>query len=68
MMHEIKPISNDQDHAEALAAVEGLWQAKPGTSEHDRLEMLAMLVDEYESRCWPIDPADVLIRPYELAR
>jgi len=58
MRHEIKPIRNDEDHAQALAAVEGLWQAEPGTPEHDRLEVLAMLVDEYESRRWPIEPAD----------
>ena len=58
MSRKIKPIRNDEDHAEALAAVEGLWQAEPGTSEHDRLEVLALLVDEYESRRWPIEPAD----------
>jgi antitoxin component HigA of HigAB toxin-antitoxin module len=46
--HEIKPIRNDEDHAEALAAVEDLWSAEPGTPEHDRLEILAMLIDEYE--------------------
>jgi HTH-type transcriptional regulator / antitoxin HigA len=63
MTREIKPIRNDHDHAEALAAIEGLWQAEPGTSEHDRLEVLAMLVDDYESRRWPIesgDPVDLI--------
>jgi HTH-type transcriptional regulator/antitoxin HigA len=64
MTREIKPIRNDEDHAEALAAVEDLWQAEPGTPEHDRLEVLAMLVDDYESRRWPIEPAD----PVELIR
>ena len=64
MTHKIKPIRNDKDHAEALAAVEDLWQAEPGTPEHDRLEVLAMLVDDYESRCWPIEPAD----PVDLIR
>jgi antitoxin component HigA of HigAB toxin-antitoxin module len=54
MIREIKPIQNDKDHAEALATVEELWQAEPGTPEHDRLEVLAMLVDEYERRRWPI--------------
>jgi HTH-type transcriptional regulator / antitoxin HigA len=58
MTYEIKPIRNDEDHAQALAAVEGLWQAEPGTPEHDRLEVLAMLVDEYESRRWPIEARD----------
>jgi HTH-type transcriptional regulator/antitoxin HigA len=64
MTREIKPIRNDADHAAALGAIEGLWQAAPGTSEHDRLEILAMLVDDYESRRWPIAPAD----PVDLIR
>lgn len=58
MIHDLKPIRNDEDHAEALAAIEGLWQVEPGTPEHDRLEVLAMLVEDYESRRWPIEPAD----------
>ena len=64
MAHAIKPIRNDEDHAAALAAIECLWQAAPGTPEHDRLEVLAMLVDDYESRRWPIEPAD----PVDLIR
>lgn len=64
MPREIKPIRNDADHAEALAAIKGLWQAEPGTPEHDRLEVLAMLVDDYESRRWPTAPAD----PVDLIR
>jgi HTH-type transcriptional regulator/antitoxin HigA len=64
MNREIKPIRNDTDHAEALAAIESLWHAAPGTPEHDRLEVLAMLVDDYESRRWPIEPAD----PVDLIR
>lgn len=64
MTDHIRPIRNDEDHAEALAAIEGLWQAEPGTPDHDRLEVLAMLVEEYESRRWPIEPAD----PVELIR
>ena len=54
----LKPIRDDEDHAAALAAIERLWPAAPGTPEHDRLEVLAMLVDEYESRRWPVEPAD----------
>ena len=64
MTHDLKPIRNDEGHAEALAAIEGLWRAEPGTPEHDRLEVLAMLVDDYESRRWPIEPAD----PVDLIR
>jgi HTH-type transcriptional regulator / antitoxin HigA len=38
-----------------------LRRARP---EHDRLEILAMLVNDYESRRWPVEPAD----PVELIR
>jgi HTH-type transcriptional regulator/antitoxin HigA len=64
MSREIKPIHNDVDHAAALVVIDGLWQAAPGTPEHDRLEVLAMLVDDYESRRWSVEPAD----PVELIR
>ena len=64
MTREIKPIRTDADHAAALAAIESLWQAAPGPPEHDRLEILAMLVDDDESRRWPIQPAD----PVDLIR
>jgi HTH-type transcriptional regulator / antitoxin HigA len=60
MNPEIRPVRNDVDHAAALAAIERLWQAEPGTPEHDRLEVLAMLVDDYESRRWPTPPTDAV--------
>ena len=58
MTDVLKPIRDDRDHAAALAAIERLWPAEPGAPEHDRLEVLAMLVDAYESRRWPIEPTD----------
>jgi HTH-type transcriptional regulator / antitoxin HigA len=64
MLSEIKPIRNDADHAAALATIEGLWKAAPRTPEHTRLEVLAILVNDYESRRWPSAPAD----PVDLIR
>jgi HTH-type transcriptional regulator / antitoxin HigA len=55
---ELRPLRNDQDHAQALAEIERLWNAAPGSSEHDRLEVLALLVSAYEDLHWPIDPGD----------
>jgi HTH-type transcriptional regulator/antitoxin HigA len=57
-MEQLKPIRTDQDHADAVAEVESLWDAAPGTSEHDRLEVLGTLIDAYEAQRWPIDPPD----------
>jgi hypothetical protein len=46
---EIRPIRNDADHEAALREIESLWDAKPGTKKHDRLEVLAILVQHYEA-------------------
>ena len=55
---DIRPIRSDEDHAEALAEIERLWGAEPGTPEGDRLDVLATLVEAYEERRWPIDTPD----------
>ena len=57
-MEHVKPIRTDEDHAEAIAEIERLWSAEPGTIEHDRLEVLGMLVDTYEAARWPIEAPD----------
>jgi HTH-type transcriptional regulator/antitoxin HigA len=57
-MEHVKPIRADEDHAEAIAEIERLWSAEPGTVEHDRLEVLGMLVDTYEAARWPIEAPD----------
>lgn len=58
MITELKPIRSDADYAEALAEVERLWGAKSGTSEGDRLDVLATLIDAYEAEHYPMDPPD----------
>jgi HTH-type transcriptional regulator / antitoxin HigA len=55
---ELRPLRNDRDHAQALAEIEHLWSAAPGTLEHDRLEVLGLLVNAYEDLRWPIEPGD----------
>ncbi|HEX9836554.1 MAG TPA: helix-turn-helix domain-containing protein [Alphaproteobacteria bacterium] len=57
-MADIKPIRSDVDHAAALAEVEQLWGAKAGTLAGDRLDVLATLIDAYETEHYPIDPPD----------
>jgi HTH-type transcriptional regulator/antitoxin HigA len=54
----IHPIRTRADHAAALARIEALWQARPGTPAHDELEVLGILVAAYEDRHWPILPPD----------
>jgi HTH-type transcriptional regulator/antitoxin HigA len=54
----ISPVRNERDYRAAVKEIEMLWNAKPGTPEHDRLEILGTLVDAYETKRWPIDAPD----------
>ena len=58
MSNELKPIRAETDYEAALAEVERLWGAKSGTPEGDRLDVLATLIDAYETEHCPIDPPD----------
>jgi HTH-type transcriptional regulator / antitoxin HigA len=49
----ISPIRTDADHGAALAEIERFWGAQPGTMEGDRLDVLMVLVDDYERSRWP---------------
>jgi HTH-type transcriptional regulator/antitoxin HigA len=55
---EIKPIRTERDYERALREVERLMDAKPRSAEEDKLNVLATLVDAYESEHFPIDPPD----------
>jgi HTH-type transcriptional regulator/antitoxin HigA len=57
-MDMIRPIRTDEELAAATAEIERLWRAEPGTPEHDRLEVLGVLVAAYEDQRFPIDPPD----------
>jgi HTH-type transcriptional regulator/antitoxin HigA len=58
MKSDVKPIRSKKDHAAALAEVERLWGARLGTPEGDRLDVLATLIDAYETAHYPMDPPD----------
>ena len=49
MAAEVKPIRTKRDHEAALREVERLWGAKAGSPEGDRLDVLATLIDAYET-------------------
>jgi HTH-type transcriptional regulator/antitoxin HigA len=53
---KLQPIRTEDDHASALARIETLWNAPPGSREGDELEALAILVEAYEQRTHPIGP------------
>ena len=57
---DIRPIHNERDYDWALAEIEQYFdnEPAPGTPEADRFEVLADLIEAYEARHWPIEPAD----------
>src|ERR1700676_1372236 len=58
MTVDVRPIRTKRDYEAALKEVERLWGAKAGTSDGDRLDGLATLVDAYEGEPYPMDPPD----------
>ena len=58
MSGEVRPIRSPADYKAALAEVERLWGANLGTSDGDRLDILATLIDVYEADHYPMDPPD----------
>ncbi|QRG07902.1 transcriptional regulator [Xanthobacter dioxanivorans] len=60
---EIHPIHTDADHKAALAEIERIFDAAPGTPEADKLDILATLVERYEEQRWPVpegDPVEII--------
>jgi HTH-type transcriptional regulator/antitoxin HigA len=57
---KIRPIKTEADHREALAEIEHLMDAAPGTPAGDRLEILTTLVENYKSLREPIEPPEAI--------
>ena len=62
---DIRPIRTEVDYDAAIAEIERLWGAEPGTDDGDKLDILATLIEKYENEHWPIntsrvDPIDML--------
>ena len=53
-MMKPKIIKNETDYQLALAHLESLMEAQPGTSEEDDLELFAVLIENYEKETFPI--------------
>jgi len=55
---KLKVINSQNAYRVALKTIERLFDSKPGTPEHDALEVLALLVDDYERRTFPMEDPD----------
>src|SRR3954471_23848538 len=61
----LKPIKNDEQYEDALARVYSLMQKniKQGSRESDEMEVLSILVKEYENEHYPVpkpEPLDAI--------
>jgi len=54
----IKQIRTECNYEAALQEIERLWDAAPGSSEGDKLDVLVTLVEAYEEKQHPILPPD----------
>ncbi len=57
---EIRAIRNEADYDWALAEIDRYFkhEPKPGTTDAERFDVLAALIEAYEARHWPVEPAD----------
>jgi len=59
----LRLIKTKKDYQNALARLEVIFDAKPGTSQGDELEVLGILIDKYEQEHYPIgfpDPIEAI--------
>jgi HTH-type transcriptional regulator/antitoxin HigA len=57
-MMDIQPIKTENDYEKALAEIERLWGSELNTPDGDKLDVLLVLVENYEKTHYPIEPPD----------
>ena len=55
---KLKPIKTKKDYQQAMERLEVIFDAKKGTAHGDELEILGILLDQYENNHFPIDLPD----------
>lgn len=55
---DLKPLKTEADYRAALKRLEEIFDALPGTPESDELDILGLLVDDYENKHYPIETPD----------
>ena len=54
----IVPLKTNKDYENALKRMELLFDAPAGTPESDEADILALVIDDYENKHFPIDAPD----------
>lgn len=55
---KLKPIKTEQDYHQSLERLEKIFDAVPGTKEGDELEILGILIENYENEHYAIELPD----------
>jgi HTH-type transcriptional regulator/antitoxin HigA len=58
----IRPVRTESEYEGALDEIERYFdnEPKPGTAEADRFDLLALIIEDYERKRWPIDPPEAI--------
>src|SRR3979411_409853 len=58
----IRPIRTEAEYDDALEEIERYFEnePKPGTLEADRFDLLALIVEDYERKRWPVEPPETI--------
>jgi hypothetical protein len=51
---ELSLLKSNSEHEAALLEIESLWDAKEGTTDGDRLDILMTMVEAYEEKHFPM--------------
>ncbi|MFZ4706146.1 MAG: helix-turn-helix domain-containing protein [Bacteroidales bacterium] len=54
----LKPIKSESDYKQALNRLEVIFDAAIGTPECDEVDILGLIIDEYEKKHYPIEAPD----------
>jgi HTH-type transcriptional regulator/antitoxin HigA len=59
-MAAIRPLKTEADYDAALKMIEVYFGTEPGlgSPEADRFDLLALVIADYETKHWPIEPPD----------
>jgi len=59
-MKAVRPLRSEADYDWALTEITPYFERPPaeGTAEADRFDLLATVIEAYEAKHWPIEPAD----------
>jgi HTH-type transcriptional regulator/antitoxin HigA len=58
----IRPLRSEADYDAALEEIEQYFEnePKPGTGEADHFDLLALIIEDYERKNWPIEPPEAI--------